>query len=72
MLLRLRLPAVYYLNELADSARQAIAVGEPLAAGLRTGAGPGPAPVPGSRRTTSLPPAGQWADRTESCPARRV
>jgi hypothetical protein len=30
--LRLRLRAVYYLNELADSARQAIAVGEPLAA----------------------------------------
>jgi hypothetical protein len=33
MLLRLRLWAVSYLNELADSARQAIAAGEPLAAG---------------------------------------
>ena len=32
MLLRLRLPTVYYLNELADSARQAIGAGEPLAA----------------------------------------
>jgi hypothetical protein len=32
MLLRLRLWAVYYLNELADTARQAISVGEPLAA----------------------------------------
>ena len=32
MLRRLRLWAVYYLNELADSARQAIAAGEPLAA----------------------------------------
>ncbi len=31
MLLRLRLRQCYYLNELADSARQAIAVGEPLA-----------------------------------------
>jgi hypothetical protein len=31
MLLRLRLRAVYYLNELAGSARQAIAAGEPLA-----------------------------------------
>lgn len=31
MLLRLRLWAVYYLNEMAGSARQAIAVGEPLA-----------------------------------------
>jgi len=31
MLLRLRLWAVYYLNELAGGARQAIAVGEPLA-----------------------------------------
>jgi hypothetical protein len=30
MLLRLRLRAVYYLNELAGSARQAIAAGEPL------------------------------------------
>ena len=31
MLLRLRLWAVYYLNGLAGSARQAIAAGEPLA-----------------------------------------
>jgi hypothetical protein len=31
MLLRLRLRAVYYLNELAGSERRAIAVGEPLA-----------------------------------------
>ena len=30
---------MYCLNELADSARQAIAAGEPLAAGLRTGGG---------------------------------
>ena len=29
--MRLRLWAVYYRNELAESARQAIAVGEPLA-----------------------------------------
>ncbi len=32
MLLRLRLPAVNYLNELAGSVRQAIAASEPLAA----------------------------------------
>ena len=32
MPLRLWLRAVYYLNELAGSARQAIAAGEPLAA----------------------------------------
>jgi hypothetical protein len=39
MLLRLRLWAVYYLNELADSARQAIAAGEPPADSGRV---PGP------------------------------
>ena len=40
MLLRLRLWAVYYLNGLAGSARQAIAAGEPLA--VDSGRVPGP------------------------------
>jgi hypothetical protein len=38
--LRLRLRAVYYLNELADSARQAIAAGELLAADSEQVPGP--------------------------------
>jgi hypothetical protein len=41
MLLRLRLRAVYYLNELADGARQAIAAGGPLAADSERVLGPG-------------------------------
>ena len=36
-----------HLNELGDSAAQAIVVGEPLLAGRRAGAGPGPPRHPG-------------------------
>ena len=39
-MLRLRLRAVYYLTELADSARPAIAAGEPLAADSEPVPGP--------------------------------
>ena len=58
MLLRLRLWAVYYLNGLAGSARQAIAVGESLAVDSERVLGsdhPGTWP----RRTTSPAPAGR-------------
>lgn len=41
MLLRLRLWAVSYLNELADSAREAIAAGESLAVDFERVPGPG-------------------------------
>ena len=49
MLLRLRLWAVYYRNELAGSARQAIAAGEPLVVDFGRVLGPDhPSTLPGS------------------------
>ncbi len=58
MLLRLRLWAVYDLNELAGSARQAIAAGEPLAVDSERVLGPDYS-APWPRGTTSPAPAGR-------------
>jgi hypothetical protein len=71
MLLRFRLRAVYHLNELADSARQAIAVGEPLAADSKKGAGPGPPwhPYP-AEQPRQRPQGSERADWIVPCAAR--